>query len=61
MRTWIFYSGRLLQIMAMIQVAYALHVGLETSDAREELKLLALGALEFILGTYMVKKTGTPA
>jgi len=52
------YVGRALQVIALVQVAAALLIGLRTQDATFELKLLLLGALEFMLGQFIVARVG---
>lgn len=57
--SYVFWSlGRALQILALLQVAAALVLGLQTQDALFELKLLLFGALEFIAGYLILRKTG---
>jgi len=54
----LFFSlGKALQFLALIQVAYALIVGVESASATLELKLLLFGVLEFLAGTLLLKYT----
>lgn len=48
-----------MQVVALFQVGAALWMGLETQDARLELKLLLFGAIEFLVGQLLIKATGT--
>jgi|LakMenEpi03Aug12_release.lakeMendotaPanAssembly.Ray.scaffolds.fasta_scaffold2294076_2 hypothetical protein len=61
MKLFLWWAGRGLQILALIQVGVALLVGLETQDPTLELKLLMGGALEFIVGYFMISTTGQKA
>ena len=47
--------GKVLQLLGLTTVGYALFVGLQTSDSRQEVQLLSLGAVEFLLGLFILK------
>lgn len=51
-----FYLGRALQLIAMLQVAYALYTGFVLDDWKGELRLLALGALLFLVGRFVERR-----
>ena len=51
-----FYIGRALQLIAMLQVGYALYTGFVLDDWKGELRLLAIGALLFIVGRFVERR-----
>jgi hypothetical protein len=51
-----FYLGRALQMIAMLWVAYALYTGFVLDDWKGELRLLALGALLFLIGRLVERR-----
>ena len=51
-----FYLGRALQLLAMLWVAYALYTGFVLDDWKGELRLLALGALIFLVGRFVERR-----
>lgn len=55
---WAWYTGKLLQICGLATTGYALFVGLSTSDSKQEVTLLGLGAGEFMLGVLLLKSSG---
>ncbi len=61
MRLYIWWFGRGLQVLALVQVAVALLVGFETQDPTLELKLLVGGALEFVVGLLLMGYSGSKA
>lgn len=54
-RNIIWHVGKFLQLTGLVVAPYALYVGMSTSDARSELKLLLLAVIQFLLGLLMVK------
>jgi hypothetical protein len=58
MRSLLWHGGKLLQLIAMAQVAYALFVGLSTNDSRRETELLVLGSAQFLIGVVLVRLSG---
>lgn len=52
----VFYLGRALQLLAMLWVAYALYTGFVLDDWKGELRLLALGALIFLVGRFVERR-----
>jgi len=52
----VFYLGRALQLVAMLQVVYALYTGYVLDDWKGELKLLAFGALLFLIGRFVERR-----
>ena len=48
-----FYIGRALQLIAMLQVGYALYTGFVLDDLKGEIRLLAIGALIFLVGRFV--------
>jgi hypothetical protein len=61
MKLFVWWLGRGLQVLALIQVAVALFVGFETQDPTLELKLLLGGALEFVVGLMLMSYSGSRA
>lgn len=51
-----YYLGRAVQLIALLQVAYALYTGFILQDWKSELKLLALGAGLFVLGRLIERR-----
>ena len=51
-----FYLGRALQMIALFWVAYALYTGFVLDDWKGELRLLALGALLFLIGRFVERR-----
>jgi len=62
MTSILWHGGKLLQMIALVQVGYALIVGLGTNDSGEELKLMLLGVGQFLVGLVLIKvsKKGGP-
>lgn len=58
MKSVIYFVGRAFQVIALLQTAYALVLGLQTDDATTELKLLLGGAIEFMIGQLLVTQSG---
>jgi len=50
--------GRTLQFIALIQVGFALYIGLSTADSKREITILSLGVIEFLVGLIIVRATG---
>jgi hypothetical protein len=57
MRIFLWYLGRTLQILALVQVGAALLIGLQSQDVKLELTLLTLGAIQFLIGVLLLKGT----
>lgn len=57
MKSLLWHGGKLLQMIALAQVGYALIVGLSTNDSRREIQLLVLGAAQFLIGLFLVRST----
>ena len=55
MKVVAWYFGRGLQILGLITVGFALFVGLRTGDSKQEITLLGIGAVEFIIGLLCLK------
>ncbi|HVJ63732.1 MAG TPA: hypothetical protein VM901_00610 [Bdellovibrionota bacterium] len=55
MKSLLWHGGKLLQLIALTQVGYALVVGLTTNDSRRETELLVLGAAQFLVGLVLVR------
>ena len=58
MKSLLWHGGKLLQLIALAQVGYALVVGLSTNDSRRETELLVLGAAQFLVGVVLVRFSG---
>lgn len=58
MKSLLWHGGKLLQLIALTQVGYALIVGLSTNDSRREIELLILGAVQFLVGVVLVRFSG---
>ncbi len=55
MATVLWYFGKGLQLIALVEVAFALLEGLQTSDPFKELKLLLIGVIIFFVGSLFLK------
>lgn len=51
----VWHLGKFLQMLALVIAPYALYLGMSTSDARSELKLLLLAVIQFLIGLLLVK------
>lgn len=51
-----YWLGRALQIVAMVQLGYALYRGFTLDDQRGEIALLGIGAALFIAGRLIEKR-----
>ena len=58
MKSFLWHGGKLLQMIALTQVGYALIVGLSTNDSRRETELLVLGVAQFLVGLVLVRFSG---
>ena len=58
LRQMAWYLGRGLQLLGLLVLPYSLMIGMQTSDATSELKLLMLGALQFFCGLGLVRWAG---
>jgi hypothetical protein len=58
MKSVLWWSGKGLQAIALLQVGWALWLGVSTQDARLELQFLVLGAAVFGLGLFLTKAAG---
>jgi hypothetical protein len=58
MKTVLWWGGKGLQAIALLQVGWALWMGVATQDARLELQFLLVGAAVFGLGLFMTKAAG---
>lgn len=47
--------GKMLQLLGLMTVGYALFIGLQTSDSKQEVQLLGFGAVEFLIGLFILK------
>lgn len=61
MATFFWYLGKILQLGALVQVGYALMVGLNSNDPTEELRQLLIGVAIFIVGWFCVRMAGSGA
>ena len=61
MKTFFWYLGKGLQILGLLTVGFALVVGLRTEDSKQEITLLSMGAVEFLMGLLMLKTTSGPS
>ncbi|NCN27596.1 hypothetical protein GW915_08490 [bacterium] len=57
MKSLLWHFGKLLQMLGLILAPYALYVGMSTSDAKIELKLLLISVACFIMGVMLVRAT----
>jgi hypothetical protein len=51
--------GKALQFLALVQLGYALLIGMNTNDPTRELTLLGAGILEFVAGLILLKLAGS--
>ncbi|MFQ5912098.1 MAG: hypothetical protein ACE5JS_02840 [Nitrospinota bacterium] len=60
MATFLYLIGRMLQILGMLYLAYALYLGitLERGGMAAEYKWLLIGAVVFIVGRFMERQWG---
>ncbi len=61
MASFFWLLGRTLQFLALVQVGYALYLGLSTGDSRREVTILSAGAVEFLVGYFLTRVTGHKA
>lgn len=55
MSTIAWYFGRGLQVLGLITVGFSLFIGLRTGDSKQEITLLGIGAVEFLVGLLCLK------
>ncbi len=54
----LWYIGRGLQILGLVWAPYALFLGLNGEDARKELMMLTVAALQFLIGYGLIQLSG---
>ncbi len=54
----LWHIGKGLQLLGLIWAPYALYMGVTGQDARKELQMLGVAALQFILGYVLVRMSG---
>lgn len=60
MKAILWHFGKLIQLVGLVLAPYALWVGMSTSDATTELKLLLSSVACFVVGYTMVRATAAP-
>lgn len=55
MTTIAWYFGRGLQVLGLLTVGFSLFIGLRTGDSKQEITLLGIGAVEFLVGLLCLK------
>jgi hypothetical protein len=53
------YTGKGFQLLGLMTVGYALFHGLSTQDAKQELTLLGIGTVEFLIGVLCLRGSST--
>ena len=58
MRGVLWSIGRVIQVLALCEVGYALLIGINSHSSQQELILLGVGVGIFVTGTLLVRFTG---
>ena len=61
MKSFLWHTGKFLQMVALVMAPYALYMGMSTHDAKLELKLLLISVLQFLVGYFLVRSTSSEA